>query len=178
MPVTAVTAALFFPNGMHTYNVSKYVRTNWNAQRSAYAAGQLSLWTHGTCRECPTTTHTLRTGNARAVGTCAARRSFLLVPVAYIHANQGAGSLLSKIVHSVSQSVSHYHTPTNGAHGPLYTLGLMSALRNLRAKGVKGRWHLPARQIFFILPRRVVCASARRAMRRWRQGSQSTFGCT
>ena len=38
----------------------------------------------------------------------------------------------------------------------------MSALRNLRAKGGLGRrWHKPACQIFFILPRRVVCASAR-----------------
>ena len=40
----------------------------------------------------------------------------------------------------------------------------MSALRNLRAKeGGKGHWHINASlsEIFFIRPRRVVCASAR-----------------
>ena len=35
----------------------------------------------------------------------------------------GAGEV-SREGRTVSQSVSHYHTPTNGAHGPLYTLGL------------------------------------------------------
>ena len=30
-----------------------------------------------------------------------------------------------------------------------------------QSQGGWGRWHMPARQIFLILPRRVVCASAR-----------------
>ena len=34
------------------------------------------------------------------------------------------GSRSPPRVAEFSQSVSHYHTPTNGAHGPHYTLGL------------------------------------------------------
>ena len=66
--------------------------------------------------------------------------------------------------HVTSESVSDYLTPTNGAHGP-HIHARYECVAESQSQGGLGELtyaRLPARQIFFILPRRVVCASARR----------------
>ena len=70
--------------------------------------------------------------------------------------------------HTVSQSLPHSYQRSTWS---TYTRSVLyeCVAESQSQKGGWGRWHMPARQIFFILPRRVVCASARSDVRRWRR---------